>query len=223
MTRRLAVAAALAAAAVAVPAYAHDPTSVPVLGKETPRGTHSYVALPAEEAGTRTVDGSASDWSGTASGFGGTLVRSHGELVYQDHLYDAYGADDGGDADALLKFDDQQALLPETYRIEAILRNDPAGQVGAPNPEQLQYAMEYGDLPMQADADLSEVRVGVQGNHLWFLGRTTSMRNTTDTGMVVLLDTAAGTTERQVGFGTGLKTTKAETALLLRRRPWLPP
>jgi pimeloyl-ACP methyl ester carboxylesterase len=211
---RSAVLAALAVAAVASPALAADPTSVPVLGKETPRGTHSYVQLPAEQADTRVVDGSAADWSGTPTGFGGTLVRSRGELVYQDHLFDAYGADDGGDADALLKFDDQQALLPETYRLEAIMRNDPAGQVGAPNPEQLQYAMEYGDLPMQADADLSEVRVGVQGNHLWFLGRTTSMRSAADTGMVVLLDTAPGTAEREVGFGTGLKTTKAESALL---------
>ena len=74
--RSAAVTLALVAAAVAVPAHAADPTSVPVLGKETARGTHAYLALPAQEAGTRVVDGSATDWSGTVTGFGGTTMRA---------------------------------------------------------------------------------------------------------------------------------------------------
>src|SRR5512142_2304911 len=43
------------------------------------------------------ADGTLGSWVGTPSNYGGTAVYSRGEYIYTDHLFDAYGADDGRD------------------------------------------------------------------------------------------------------------------------------
>src|SRR3712207_5636647 len=148
------------ALALVVSAVAAAPSSAaPILGTETLRGTGTLVALPAQSPTVKTVDGLIADWTGTGAGYGGVTLRSAGELIYTDHLFDAWGADDGGDAERLARMEPVRDALPETYRLEAIMRNDPAGQVGAPSPEQLRDLDHYGDLDRDTRADLTELRL----------------------------------------------------------------
>src|SRR5215213_9170383 len=111
---------ALVLASLAAPAHAQDVT-FPVLGTETKRGTVTTTALPDRPPTAKTVDGLFGDWIGTEAPYGGTVVRSHGELIYTDHLFDAYGADDGRDVERLDTFEPLDGV-PETYRLEALLQ-----------------------------------------------------------------------------------------------------
>src|SRR4029079_2198742 len=119
----------------------------------------------------KVVDGSIADWTGTPAGFSGPTVRSHGELIYTDHPFDAYGAAEGKDAQYLKTTAPVNDNVPEAYRLGAILQNDPAGQSGLRDPEQLRYHTNDGDLPMQDRADLSEVRVAAGKGSLFLLAR----------------------------------------------------
>src|SRR4051794_1141536 len=212
MRSRIALAGALAALAATPAAHA---ASTPILGAETPAGTGKIAALHAARPTPKTLDGQIGDWTGTPAGFSGPIVRSRGELIYTDHLFDAYGADDGKDADYLAKTAPVNDNVPEAYRLEALLQNDPAGELGVPAPDQVRYHTNYGDLEMQDRADLSEVRLSADRDALYLLARTTTMTSANDTALLVLLDTAPGDTERTVPFGSGLKTKKAELALQL--------
>jgi hypothetical protein len=207
-----ALAACAAALLTAVPASAGP---LPVIGAETTRGTHRTTALGAQKPSPKAVDGRTGDWRGTGTGFGGTLVRSHGELIYTDHLFDARGADDGRDAERMARHEPLQAAAADAYRLEALESADAAGQFGAPAPDEIRYSTEFGDLDLVDRADLLEVRLAPRGDDLYLLARTTAMTAATDTALLVLLDTATGDAERTVPFASGLKTTKAETALLL--------
>jgi dienelactone hydrolase/antitoxin (DNA-binding transcriptional repressor) of toxin-antitoxin stability system len=53
----------------------------------------SLTAAPGARAGLRTIDGDPSDWTGETTRLGGTSQVSHGEFIYQDYVYDDYGAD----------------------------------------------------------------------------------------------------------------------------------
>src|SRR4051812_9031475 len=212
MGPQFAVAAALSALALAPAAHA---ASLPVLGTETPVGTGKVVELKKDKPAAKTVDGRVGDWTGTPAGFSGPIVRSRGELIYTDHLFDAYGADDGHDAEYLQQTKPVTDTVPEAYRLGAILQNDPAGEFGVPAPDQVRYHTNYGDLPMQDRLDLSEVRVSADKDAMWLLARTTTMTSANDAALLVLLDTAPGDTERIVPFASGLKTKKAELAYLL--------
>src|SRR3954469_16468001 len=172
MGHRIALATAVAALAVAPAAHA---ASLPVLGTETPAGTGKLVELKKDKPSAKTLDGRIGDWTGTPAGFSGPIVRSHGELIYTDHLFDAYGADDGHDAQYLQQTGPLTDTVPEAYRLGAILQNDPAGQFGVPAPDQVRYHTNYGDLPMQDRADLTEVRLAPGRDALYLLARTTTM------------------------------------------------
>jgi hypothetical protein len=205
----------LAALAIAAPAASAQDATLPLLGRETPAGTGRTVALPAVAPAAKTIDGLIGDWTGTGPGFAGTIVRSHGELLYTDHLFDAFGADDGRDAERLAQAKPFTDAVPEAYRVEALLQNDPAGQFGAPTPEQLEYRKNYGDLDRVDAADLSEVRLAPADGGIDLLARTTTLKASGDNAVLVLLDTEPGETERAVGFGTNLRTTTAELAAFI--------
>jgi hypothetical protein len=202
--------------AAATPAAAQDVT-FPIVGTETKRGSGTIKDMLNRAMSVKALDGAFGDWTGTPTGFGGTLVPSHGELIYTDHLFDAYGADDGGDVERLNTFGDLHETVPETYRLEALAQQDPAGEFGVPAPEELRYSTNYGDLEHEDVADLSEVRVAVQDGELWTLARTTTMKDAGDTAILVLLDDdgAQDGPERTVPFGSGLTTTRAERAALI--------
>ena len=203
----------------------------PVLSTEVPAGTGDTERLARLAPSVKTVDGSFADWSGRLPGFGGALLYSAGELLYQDHLFDAYGADDGRDAQRLAVQDPLADQLPETYRIDPALQANLPGEFGLPAPEQLEFSTNYGDLQDADQADLSELRLAATREDLFLLARTTTMvadppgedTPPVRTALLVLLDSGGEPSEAvDVPFGAGIRTTRAEKALLLiENRGWI--
>ncbi|MFL5844967.1 MAG: prolyl oligopeptidase family serine peptidase [Solirubrobacteraceae bacterium] len=213
----LAVAACLVAVS-AVPAGAEPNlppgVSAPVLRSEIPAGGGTTVALAARHDGPRTLDGDASDWKGALPGFGGAQQYSAGELVYQDHLFDAYGADEGQDADRAALYDQGVSFLPQLYRVDSTVLQYAPGELGVPTGPFLSRT-QHGGLELQEEADLSEVRLATgKDGDLWLLARTTTMK-AADGALLVLLDTKPGDTARDVGFNSGLSTTRGDVAVLI--------
>jgi Putative esterase len=192
------------------------PVDLPVLATEVPAGGGTTVGLAKAFDPARQVDGDLSDWTGRPTRFGGSSVLSHGELIYQDHIFDAYGADDGRDAKRLAIEDPLEALVPETYRVDPALQYVPQ-EFGLPTPPAFTYYTHYGDLPRQDEADLSELRFGADDASLWIAARTTTMSASAPTALLVLLDTKSGGGTRDVGFGSGLTTGRADVAVLMTR------
>jgi hypothetical protein len=187
----------------------------PVLRTEVPAGSGTTVALRAATDGPRRVDGRADDWTGVPPGFGGALDYSHGELVYQDHVFDAYGADNGQDAQRMAVEDPLEQALPETYRVDPALQYVPQ-EFGIPTGP-FTFDTHYGDLPHTDQADLDQVRLGTdRSGALWVLASTTTMDDAKPaTAVLVLLDTTPGDAQRTVPFASGLTTTRADVAVLL--------
>jgi len=199
--------------------------AAPVLSREVPAGAARIAALDRVGPSEKAIDGALGDWRGRLPGFGGAVVYSAGELIYQDHLFDAYGGDDGRDAERLTAQDPLVDVLPEAYRIESALQANLPGEFGLPAPEQLEYSSNYGDLDHADQADLSELRLAATRDDLFVLARTTTMLEGTDaegnprprTALLLLLDTdgADAAEKRAVPFGAGTETARAEMALLL--------
>ncbi len=210
----------LAVLAVGAPALAAGPAGLPVpelpvLHPATQPGTSSTPTAGTFTPGTHTVDGLTDDWHGTGTSFGGTIVRSAGELVYTDHLFDAYGADDGTDADRLGKLEPLNEAVPETYRLEPIFTSDIVGELGGPGDTPLSASETYGDAGRQDVADLLDVRLAPGPDELNLLARTTSMAAPTDTALLVLVDTVDGSPAYEVPFGAGIRTESADVAVLV--------
>jgi pimeloyl-ACP methyl ester carboxylesterase len=189
--------------------------NIPILTADIPAGGGVTTRLGAARDPGRTVDGRFGDWTGRLPGFGGALMYSRGELVYEDHIFDAYGADNGQDAQRLAVEQPLQDAVPETYRVDPALEYVPE-EFGIPTGP-FTYSTHYGDLEHQDQADLSQVRLGTDGGgDLELLARTTTMNDAKPaTALLVLLDTRPGTTARDVGFGSGLSSSKADVALYL--------
>ena len=151
----LALALAAPAGAAALPINAVHP---PVLTTEVPAGGGATVRLKRQADPPRVVDGRFGDWGGSLPGFGGAMDYSHGELVYEDHIFDAYGADNGQDAQRMAVEDPAEQAVPETYRIDPALQYAP-GEFGIPTGP-FTWDVHYGDAPHQDQADLSQLRLG---------------------------------------------------------------
>lgn len=218
--RCLSIVAALACLlATAVPAGAEPDlppgTSLPVLRSAIPAGGGTTVALADRPGGAITIDGDRGDWLGELPGFGGAAMYSRGELVYQDHLFDAYGPAKDDDVQRVGIFDQGTSFVPQLYRVDATLLQYAPGELGVPVPEPLAAQTNHGALAHQDEADLSEVRLATNAQgELLLLARTTTMKDS-PAGILVLLDTAAGDTPREVPFASGLTTTAAEHAALI--------
>lgn len=226
-----AVAGFAVVAALAPTAGAQRATDdVPVTSVEVKAGTALTRALPPAPLPDRKVDGVLGDWRGQLANFGGSSFVSRGELVYQDHLFDAYGPDDGRDARRLAVQDPLAEEIPDTYRLDPVLQANLPGEFGLPAPSELQYSTKYGDLDHLDLADLSELRVALEPRRLWLLARTTTMLPPEPlpqgegkepkpppprTAVLLLLDTAPGKESRAVPFGSGLETNSAELAVFL--------
>src|SRR4051794_33283620 len=190
--------------------------NVPVLTADVPAGGGATAPLVAASDPARAVDGNFSDWTGRLPGFGGAMDYSRGELVYQDHIFDAYGADNGQDAARFQAEDPLQAAVPEAYRVDPALEDAP-GECGGPMGP-VTCNTNYGDLPHQDQADLSQLRLGTDDSgDLWLLARTTTMDDAKPaTALLVLLDTKPGDEQLGIGFNSGpMQTTRAEVALFL--------
>jgi poly(3-hydroxybutyrate) depolymerase len=193
-----------------------DPTDLPVLSRETRRGSGEAVEVSGSAPVDKAVDGNISDWVGSPSRYGGTATYSAGELVYQDHIFDANGPDDGRDAARFARTDSLEAAVPETYRIDALAQADAPGEFGAPAPEEFSYDDTYGDAQGHQDSsDLEEVRIAISGDDLALLARTTTMKSQSDTALLLLADTQPGDTSHEVPFNSGLTTSIADVAVFL--------
>jgi hypothetical protein len=201
--------------AMLVLAPAASAATPPVFRTEVPAGGGTTRFLGNNPEPARSVDGSAADWQGTLPGFGGALDYSRGELVYEDHIFDAYGPDNGQDAQRLSVLDPATAAVPELYRLDPAYQYAP-GEFGIPTGP-LVTATNYGDDQRVDQADLSEVRLGTDdARDLELLARTTTMDDgAPGTALLVLLDTTPGTTSRAVPFNSGLTTTTGDVAVFL--------
>ena len=227
MTRAMRATLACAVALLAVPAAA---AALPVISAEVPAGDGEAQALAPVVPKPKTVDGDTGDWRGILPDFGGATLVSAGELLYQDHLFDAWGPDDGRDAERLAVQDPLAEAVPETYRIDPALQADLAGEFGIPVPDQFRYSTNYGDLDHADQADLSELRLAATRPNLFLLARTTTMRDEPpadgdpppSTALLVLLDTGGPAQTLSVPFGAGIETERGDLALLLvEDRGWL--
>jgi poly(3-hydroxybutyrate) depolymerase len=214
-----AVAALLAASLVPAPAAAQavDPaaTDLPFFAREVPRGTWTTESTGAGTATPKAIDGDIGDWTGDISRYGGTMAYSNGELVYQDHLFDAHGPDDGRDRSRIDRFQPVEGTFPEIYRIEALAQADVSGELGIPAPEEVSYNDSFGDAdPHQDQADLVEVRVARAAGTLNLLARTTTM-TTGETALLVLADTGGEPATRTIPFNAGITSGTADLAFFL--------
>lgn len=192
------------------------PVDPPVLGSEVPRGAGTLEPAVPRTPAQRTVDGDLDDWIGDATGYAGTVAHSAGELVYTDHLFDAYGADDGTDAERRALLGGIEGALPEAYRLEATVNANLPGQVGFPPPPVVGTDEHYGDLGFDATADLVELRVAADDEALWVLARTSQLHATDQTALLVLLDTDGQERSTvEVPFDAGITTGRADLAVLL--------
>lgn len=186
----------------------------PVLHSETEAGVWHLEETAGQTPTTKTVDGDPSDWIGSASRFSGTTAFSAGEAIYTDHLFDAYGGDDGRDQERDALLGPARAALPQSYRIEPLLQADVPGEVGAPNPYPAEE--QYGDAGYQAKADLVELRIAADDDNIYVLARMNAMTSATDAALLVL----ANTGERipfngAVPFDARVTSRRADTALFL--------
>jgi len=221
VTKRLALLLASGLVGVTAVVAAAD-VEPPVLHAKQERGTAVVTSLPVVAPTAKTVDGQTGDWTGEAPGFSGLATYSHGEYVYPDYLFDAFGAEDGDDAERVARNDALEEAHPGFYRLEPTYQYDPAGEVGAPSAELgLEGERQYGDA-LDADgrghvaaADLREVRVAANATTVHLLVRTTTMTAERAAAVVVLADTVEGSPAYDVPFGSGLRTEQADVALLV--------
>lgn len=129
-------------------------------------------------------------WKGESSRIGGSSRYSHGEHVYQDYLYDAWGADDGTDARRLAATLLAGSVNDRVERLD-VLAQAAGAQFGAPGPVGVEE--HYGDVgKLPSGADISEVRWADAGDDLRLQVRFTHLTNTADAKVVVLADYADG-------------------------------
>lgn len=157
-----------------------------ILSKPTPRGgvTWNEHVQTAATPTAKVVDGSIDDWVGAASRLGATTVLDRGELVYQDVLFDDFGADDGKDAQRNADLAPAYDAEPRSQRAEALTQA--AGeQFGAddqdPTDGYLTGPANYGDAVYppgtEGQADLLEVRLAADGTSVYVLARFAALED----------------------------------------------
>ena len=237
-TALLAGAAVLMAALGAVgPGRAQTLDDVPGLPTPVAAGALTTADMATITPSPKVVDGSPSDWTGTRTGYAGAVRHSAGELVYEDHVFDAYGADNGKDTATIAAVHPVADAVAPAWRAEAMPPNlpgfgcsavpefydngnPPPGWENAQGTEACNWT--YGDArtPPGATeaADLVELRVAAQDDGLYVLGRVGQMQSEGQSALVLLVGPAGGepaVPARPVPFNTGISTGFATTAVLL--------
>ncbi len=224
VTSTVALVTAVALAAAFAPAVDRGPVLAPepvpdrgaVLAEPIRRGEVLLEDVAPRTPSTRTIDGDAGDWIGEATRVGGASRFDAGELIHSDFLFDAHGADDGGDRQRL---EDFAGLLHEetrTERIDQVLRTS-GSQLGVPEP--LGAPDEYGDADGGLDvADVTEVRLGSDGEDLQLLVSVANLTDPSRLGVLLLADRGRDGVVGgggSIGFG-GLTTDRFDTAVFAR-------
>ncbi len=198
-----------------------EPITPPVAGPEAPGPTQQTTADGAStRPSKKKVDGSIADWTGAAARFGGASTYSRGELIYQDFLFDDYGADNGDDADRAAILDPLNEAEPCTYRADA-LAQAAGSELGVPGPGSVSAQENYGDAtyPEEAarEADIEEVRVAADGRNVYLLVRTTTMI-AGGTALALLFDTKESTEAKAVPFDAGVNSAKTDITVFVSRK-----
>ncbi|MHB8512707.1 MAG: carboxylesterase family protein [Actinomycetota bacterium] len=191
--------------------------NLPILGAETKTGSLIKTAIDPVAPTPKTVDGNIDDWTGQSTNLGGTTIYSHGELIYQDFIGDAWGADDGSNASRMQTINTINGVEPRTYRLDA-LQQAAGAQFGAPAP--IGATLHYGETSapdaLRNEADIEQVRVAADETNLYFLIRTTGMLDSQDAAALILLQTEPGGSY-QLPPGAGGITTAAKFGFLASR------
>jgi dienelactone hydrolase len=194
----------------AVPQHPLD--LVPVLSYPLHRGGLIRCPAPRRMPSLKAIDGDPQDWIGELPRFGGALRLDAGELIYNDYLFDAYGADDGVDAERLLRLEPLASIDQRFQRFDA-LSQALGDQLDVPSP--IGAEDRYGNTAGLADeADLHELRWAVQGDEVLLLARWTTLTDPAKAALLVLIDDVA-LTGGEIGFGTGLSSARFDRAVLL--------
>lgn len=202
-----------AASAIVVPEPVPD--RGPLLSEPMRRGglvRHDTAATP---GAPKTIDGDASDWVGESSRIGGTSRFDRGEHVYADFIHDAWGADDGTDAERLALTGALAEAEARTTRVDGLFQALGA-QFGAPDPAGADEA--YGDALANDVADIAEVRwATTTDDSVDVLVPITNLTDPAALGVLLLLDTDPDATHD--GGATvdvaGLRTVGFDHAVLL--------
>jgi pimeloyl-ACP methyl ester carboxylesterase len=176
-----------------------------VLGNELVAGVLQVTGVRHDATAARRVrslDGGLSDWIGTPTGFASAETYSRGEFIYEDHLWDAYGASSDVGAARGVGLDALTQVDPRLYRAEAAALYAPPGTA-------------YGAGPIDYAADLTQVRVAASHNDIELLARTTVMTPDEQPAILVLVETKPHTASYPVPFNAGITTSRGDVALLL--------
>lgn len=187
------------------------------------RGGIAVLAPPAPgPVPARAVDGDLTDWWGRSTRLAGTVVLDRGELVYQDHLFDDTGADDGADAARVALLAPLTRAGGRAHRAD-VLPHAVGAELGLEDVDPTNGVIaargRYGDARYpggaEGHADLLEVRLAADGERAFLLARTVTMTDPARVAILLLADTRPGSEARDVPFGSGLATTRADVAVLL--------
>lgn len=189
---------------------------LPVLSYPIPRGQLFVCGQSAGTPGPKNIDGDPADWVGQPSRIGGSTRLYAGELIHSDFLFDAYGADDGTDAQRLALLDPLASIDARIRRFDALLQAG-GDQLGVPEP--IGASDRYGNsLGLDAEADLYEVRWAAEGDSVYLLARWTTLTDPAKAQLLVLIDNADG---GGGDIGYGLSSQRFDASLLLSARDTL--
>jgi pimeloyl-ACP methyl ester carboxylesterase len=142
------------------------------------------------------------DWHGRVAHIAGVSHYDHGEWIYEDYPWTAYGAASPvtlADIEATTKI---SSLAPLLQRLSQVYFTFASPQAGAG--------------PFVQAADVSQLRVAVRGTSLHVLAQTTTMRAPVTTALLLLFHTGREDGRaRVVPFGSGLTTRTADVAVMV--------
>ncbi len=192
----------------------HPLDILPVSSYPLPRGGLARCAAAVKTPSAKIVDGDPSDWIGEPSRTGGTTRMDAGESIHTEFLFDAFGADDGSDAQRFALLEPLAGIDARIGRFEMLFQALGA-EFGVPPP--LGALDRYGNTTTLGDeADLREVRWAAQREAVYLLAQWTTLTDPAKAVLLVLLDTQADSgAQREIGFGSGLLTQRYDRALLL--------
>lgn len=183
---------------------------VVVLSTPVARGGLIRCAETPVTPSAKVVDGDPSDWTGEAPRFGGGTRLHSGELIHNDFVFDAYGADDGTDAERLDMIEPLTTVDARFFRYD-MLSQATGDQLDVPSP--IGSVDTYGDSTELGDeADLYEVRWAADGAQVYLLARFTTLTDPAKAAVLVLIGSGNG---GEVGFGSGLSSAVHSQAVLL--------
>ncbi len=208
--------------------FAAGPDRLPFVSEVLRRGglaVQSVAAAPASAppsavAARRVDDASIADWVGASPMLGGLALYDRGEHIYRDFLYDAWGADDGSDAQRYAINEGLQQAVTRAERLDQLFQAL-GDQFGAPAP--VGAADHYGDATdITGPQDLLELRWAADAQDLYLLARYSRLVPGDRPVLAIALD-GPEALEAEVELpGLGLRSARFERLLIVARdAAWL--